>query len=91
MIGQGHRVIGQGHRVIGQGHRHRVIGQGHRVIGLGSGMQVGAKVTAKHACTLRVWLCVEVYTERVETAAVLCGTSHASAVSTPLRWIKNAL
>ena len=33
-----------------------------------------------------------VYTERAETAAVSCGTSHASAVSTPLRWIfKNAL
>ena len=28
-----------------------------------------------------------VYTERAETTAVLCGTSHASAVSTPLRWI----
>ena len=33
-----------------------------------------------------------VYTERAETAAVSCGTTHASAVSTPLRWIfKNAL
>ena len=33
-----------------------------------------------------------VYTERAEMAAVSCGTSHASAVSTPLRWIfKNAL
>ena len=33
-----------------------------------------------------------VYTERAETAAVSCGTSHASAVSTRLRWIfKNAL
>ena len=33
-----------------------------------------------------------VYTERAETAAVLRGTSHVSAVSTPLRWIfKNAL
>ena len=28
-----------------------------------------------------------VYTERTEMAAVSCGTSHASAVSTPLRWI----
>ena len=27
------------------------------------------------------------YTERAETAAVPCGTSHASAVSTPLPWI----
>ena len=33
-----------------------------------------------------------VYTERAETAAVSCGTSHSSAVSTPLMWIfKNAL
>ena len=33
-----------------------------------------------------------VYTERAEMAAVSCGTSHASAVSTPLRWVfKNAL
>ena len=32
------------------------------------------------------------YRERVEMAAISCGTSHASAVSTPLRWIfKNAL
>ena len=28
-----------------------------------------------------------VYTERAEAAAVSCGTSHASAVSTPLRWM----
>ena len=28
-----------------------------------------------------------VYTERAEMAAVSCGTSHASAVSTPLRQI----
>ena len=27
-----------------------------------------------------------VYTERAETAAISCGTNHASAVSTPLRW-----
>ena len=33
-----------------------------------------------------------VYTERTETAAVSCGTSHVNVVSTPLRWIlKNAL
>ena len=33
-----------------------------------------------------------VYTERAEMAADSCGISHASAVSTPLRWIfKNAL
>jgi len=37
-----------------------------------------------HGCT--------VYKERAETAAVSCGTSHVSAVSTPLRWIfQNAL
>jgi len=28
-----------------------------------------------------------VYTERADMAAVSCGTSHASAVSTPFRWI----
>ena len=28
-----------------------------------------------------------VYTERAERAAVSCGTSHAGAVITPLRWI----
>ena len=28
-----------------------------------------------------------VYTDRADTAAVSRGTSHASAVSTPLRWI----
>ena len=33
-----------------------------------------------------------VYTEYVDTAAVSRGTSHVSAVSTPLRWIlKNVL
>ena len=33
-----------------------------------------------------------VYTEHTEKAAVPCGTSHVSAVSTPLWWIvKNAL
>ena len=33
-----------------------------------------------------------VYTEHTETAAVSCGTSHASAVSTPLQWtLKTAL
>ena len=38
------------------------------------------QVTAKHAYTLRMWTCAE-------TAAVSCGTSHANAISTPLRWI----
>ena len=45
-------------------------------------------VTAKHAYTLRMWLCMKwhgawlytVYTERAEMAAISCGTSHASAV-----------
>ena len=33
-----------------------------------------------------------VYTECAEMAAVSCGTSHASTVSTPLQWIvKNTL
>ena len=53
------------------------------------------QVTAKHAYTLRMWLCMNwhgawlygVHRTCAETAAVSCGTSHASAVSTPLRWI----
>ena len=53
------------------------------------------QVTAKHAYTLRMWLCMKwqgawlygVHRTCAEMAAVLCGTSHASAVSTPLRWI----
>ena len=52
------------------------------------------QVAAKHARTLRMWICMMwhvhgclVYTEHARTAAVSCGTSHASAVSTPLRWI----
>ena len=59
------------------------------------------QVTAKHAYTLRMWLCMKwhgawlygVHRTCAETAAVSCGTTHASAVSTPLRWIfkKNAL
>ena len=48
------------------------------------------QVTAKHTCTLPMWLCMKwcdtvhgcmVYTECAETAAVSRGTSHASAVS----------
>ena len=50
------------------------------------------QVTAKHAYTLRMWLCLKwhgawlygVHRTCAETAAVSCGTS---AVSTPLRWI----
>ena len=57
------------------------------------------QLTAKHAYTLRMWLCMKcmvhgcmVYTERAVMETVSCGTSHASAVSTPLRWIfKKAL
>ena len=53
------------------------------------------QVTAKHACTCIIMrLCMKwmahscmVYTERAETAVVSYGTSHANAVSTPLRWI----
>ena len=52
------------------------------------------QVTAKHAYTLHMWLCMKwhvhgcmVYTERAEVAAVSCGTSHVSAASTPLQWI----
>ena len=36
--------------------------------------------------------CCMLYTERAEMAAVSCGTSHASVVTTPLWWtVKNAL
>ena len=50
---------------------------------------------AKHTYTLRIWLCMKwhgawlygVHRTCAETAAVSCGTSHASAVSTPPRWI----
>ena len=53
------------------------------------------QVTAKHTYTLRTWLCMMwhgawlygVHRTCAETAAVSCGTSPASAVSTPLRWI----
>ena len=53
------------------------------------------QVTPKHAYTLRMWLCMKwhgawlygVHRTCTETAAVSCGTSHASAVSTPLWWI----
>ena len=53
------------------------------------------QVTAKHAYTLRMWLCMKwhgtwlygVHRTCAETAAVSCGTSLASAVSTSLRWI----
>ena len=53
------------------------------------------QVTAKHAYTLHMWLCMKwhgawlygVHRTCAETAAVSCSTSHASAVSTPLRWI----
>ena len=53
------------------------------------------QVTAKHAYTLRMWLCMKrhgawlygVHRICTEMAAVSCGTSHASTVSTPLRWI----
>ena len=58
------------------------------------------QVTAKHAYTLCMWLCMKwhgawlygVHRTCAEMAAVSYGTSHANAVSTPLRWIfKNAL
>ena len=53
------------------------------------------QVTAKHANTLHMWLCNKwhgawlygVHRTCAEMAAVSCGTSHASAVSTPLWWI----
>ena len=58
------------------------------------------QVTAKHTCTLHMRLCMKwhgawlygVLRTCAETAAVSRGTSHVSAVSTPLRWIfRNAL
>ena len=53
------------------------------------------QVTAKHAYTSRMWLCMKwhgawlygVHRTCAEKAAVSCGPSYASAVSTPLRWI----
>ena len=53
------------------------------------------QVTAKHAYTIHVWLCMKwhgawlygVHRTCAETAATSCGTSHTSAVTTPLRWI----
>ena len=53
------------------------------------------QVTAKHAHTLRMWLCMKwhgaqlygVHITCAEKAAVSCRTNHASAVSTPLWWI----
>ena len=53
------------------------------------------QVTTKHACVLCMWLCMKwhgawlygVHRTCAEMAAVSCGTSHASAVSTALRWI----
>ena len=53
------------------------------------------QVTAKHAYTLRMWLCMKWHGARLygvhrtcaETAAVSCGPSHASTASTPLWWI----
>ena len=57
------------------------------------------QVTAKHTYTLLMWLCMKrhgawmygVHRTFAETAAVSGGTSHASALSAPLRWIfKNA-
>ena len=55
----------------------------------------GWQVTAKHAYTFRMWLCMKwhgawlygVHITCAKTAAVSCRTSHASAVSTPLWWI----
>ena len=58
------------------------------------------QVTAKYACTLCMWLCIKwyraylygVHRARRDGSSFMCGTSHASAVSTPLRWIfKNGL
>jgi len=45
------------------------------------------QVTGKHAYTLHMWLCMKWHGCMAKAAAVLCGTSHAFAVSTPLQWI----
>ena len=53
------------------------------------------QIAAKHAYTLRMWLCMKwhgawlyaVHRTCAEMAAVSCVISHASAVSTPLLWI----
>ena len=48
------------------------------------------QVTAKHTDTLCMWLCMKLYGVHrtcTEMAAVSCGTSQVSAVSTPLWWI----
>ena len=58
------------------------------------------QVSAKHTYTLHMWLCMKwhgawLYGRHrtcTKMATVSCGTSHASAVRTPLRWIfKNTL
>ena len=54
-----------------------------------------SSTTHTHAYTLRMWLCMKwhgawlygVHRTCAEMAAVSCGTSHASAIRTPLRWI----
>ena len=53
------------------------------------------QVTAKHAYSLRMWLCMKwhgawlygAHRTCAKMAAVPCGTSHAGAVSTPHQWI----
>ena len=53
------------------------------------------QVTAQHAYTLCMWFCMKwhgawlygVHRTCAEMAAVSCGTSHASTISTPLQWI----
>ena len=53
------------------------------------------QVTAKHAYTLRFWLCMKwhgaglygIHRTCAKTAAVSCGTNHTNAVSTPPWWI----
>ena len=57
---------------------------GHSVKSAGGRLQLNMHMV--HGCTCMM------YTEPACEAAVSCGTSHASAVSTPLRWIfKNML
>ena len=57
------------------------------------------QVTAKYACTLRMWLCMKwhgawlygVHRTCAETAAISSGTSHASAVTTSVDIQKRAI
>ena len=80
-------------RYVGSGDSSVVRDPGHSAKSAGGRLQLNtnAPYVCGFAWSDMVHGCM-VYTERTETAAVSCGTSHASAVSTPLGWIfKNEL